>query len=270
MQTEYLEKCSNAFHTFSVKEFDSPVNLTITLIVPFSNELYKNLLTETMEIKENIVKYYLKSFLPNIIEVCSAAVSRFPEPKRTYKIVKRFSELKELNLPFEDGEVDLYLNNYFLNELFKVIQTFCSDLDIDFLRLSKEVGFPHESIDRFGLKHKIAENYPGQLTAVFEHCNSVIFECDFITFRRCIGNANLKPIKIIKKEKVFDLVYRLFGIMKEEWYTEICLTMGWEKTIVSGKWKKYRNNKWMKQLDRILPRPLKKQVAISNHHQTTK
>jgi hypothetical protein len=92
---------------------------------------------------------------------------------------------------------------------------------------------------------------------IFDHCNKNIFDCEYQTFRDSIETANFNNLNIKCLNKVQDLTYRLSGIMIDKWYADICKKMSWEKSKCSGLNDKLKNQRWIKQLEKILPRPKK-------------
>ncbi len=83
------------------------------------------------------------------------------------------------------------------------------------------------------------------------------FNCDFFIFRESIETANFNPLDIKKQNIVQDLTYRLSGIMDNEWYSDVCKKMNWEKSICSGQRQKLQTNQITKKIDKILKRPKK-------------
>lgn len=92
---------------------------------------------------------------------------------------------------------------------------------------------------------------------IFDHCNPTIFECEYMTFRECLENANFHMLRIKHKNKVQYLTYMLSSIMNNNWYTDICQNMDWTKSLCSGKRTDIKDQKWTKGFEKILSVPKK-------------
>lgn len=133
----------------------------------------------------------------------------------------------------------------------------CMYYGVNFRKLCKELRFPINCIDYFPV-FTIKEEYLPKIEKIFEHYNTLVFNCNYNVFCQGIRKADFRSINIKTKTKVQDLTFRLSGIMVEDWYDEVCKTMKWNKSVCSGQGTKFIDNREMKILDKIIPRPGKK------------
>jgi len=105
-------------------------------------------------------------------------------------------------------------------------------------------------------KYNIGE-YNNKLMEIYNHCNTVIFNCTYPIFLQSVGAANFTQLNAKIPTKVAVLMYRLKYVIGEDWYTDICNCMQWNKTYCSAKNSQLKDQKWNRQLAKIILIPEK-------------
>jgi len=83
------------------------------------------------------------------------------------------------------------------------------------------------------------------------------FKCEYSIFRDAVETADFRKLNIVRQNITQELTYRLSGKMGNDWYSKVCETMKWKKTVCSGQGKKVEDDLLIRKLRDILPRPQK-------------
>jgi len=143
---------------------------------------------------------------------------------------------------------------------FTLLNELCVDFKLDLVKIQATTVI--HVWDRFDSDFKIWNNSKRYyikndlMKDIYSICEST-FDCDYDTFLESIETGNFNLLKIKKYNIVKDLTYRLSSIMGNGWYTDICKTMGWEKSDCSGQGQKLSTNKTTRRLNKTLKRPEK-------------
>jgi len=97
-----------------------------------------------------------------------------------------------------------------------------------------------------------------EMKKIYTICQDDAFECKYSTFRNVIETANFQELTIKRQNITQELVYRLSDKMGGDWYTKVCESKKWEKSDCSKQYDKVKDDVLIKQLDRILPRTIKR------------
>lgn len=231
------------------------------------------------EIKEAAMKYAESPFFNG--RAFNLMAKRYPDGELSFWIKKRYEYIEEINKKSFLGSLwvnsdcpDLMsmenVSEFISNSLFD----YYNHESYDHLSQSEKNIFIKQAIDTFfrlWFEYKIVDAIikdfrtetkftylkdDASLRRIFSICQDA-FDCDYSTFRSAVEGANFNLLTIKKQNVVQDLIYRLSGIMANEWYSEVCKNLNWGKKVVSGHKSKLESHSIILELDKILPRPQK-------------
>lgn len=110
--------------------------------------------------------------------------------------------------------------------------------------------------NQVSLAQKFIIKNDDEMFKIFTICKEAI-NCEYLTFRDAIETADFRKFEITRLNITQDLTYRLSGKMGKDWYSLVCKTMDWKKTVCSGQGKKVESDVLIRKLRTILPRPSK-------------
>jgi len=96
-----------------------------------------------------------------------------------------------------------------------------------------------------------------EMNKIYTICQDA-FECEYLIFRDAIETADFTKLNIKRLNITQELTYRLADKMGKNWYSKVCETMKWEKSVCSKHGDKVKDDVLIKQLERILPRTIKR------------
>ena len=105
-----------------------------------------------------------------------------------------------------------------------------------------------------GNKIVISEDFPQK---IYDLCSGEIFTCDYVTFRNCLEAADFRKLEKVKKNKLQHITYKLSAKLGKNWYSAICKTMDWEKSICSSFKKTFESDKLIKKIEKVIQDAIK-------------
>ena len=132
---------------------------------------------------------------------------------------------------------------------YKLTEEYISDAELFDLLKAEEYKEP--TPQRFIIKND------DEMKGIYTICQGA-FDCDYSTFRAAIETANFQKLNIKRLNITQELVYRLSDKMGVDWYTKVCEINKWKKSDCSKHGDKVKDDILIKQLERILPRQIKR------------